>query len=250
MQDPVTSLVVTLFAAPGVALGLAAVVFLCGVALILWSSFTEYQPLLRELTERWNRLQSLSGGDRRKSFAAAFAEIDLRFSSVTEGPQSLALGWANYRGLLTQNGDVLATTARAHDAFEPLDEPARALEWWANILIAIGLVITFLGIVAALSEATASVGAGGSSAMQTALMGLLAIAATKFWTSIAGVLASVMLRIVARFRRKRIRAAEDSLFAQLDGCVRYLPPEKVMVEQLNALDRIEAALSSQAPVRA
>jgi hypothetical protein len=40
--------------------------------------------------------------------------------------------------------------------------------------------------------------------MQGALINLLTIAATKFWTSIAGVLASIILRLAARRRRQAI----------------------------------------------
>jgi len=75
-------------------------------------------------------------------------------------------------------------------------------------------------------------------------MGLLAIAATKFWTSIAGVLASIVLRIVARLRRRRILQLETSFFTALDACVVYMPPEKVVLEQMHALHRIETALEA------
>ena len=75
-------------------------------------------------------------------------------------------------------------------------------------------------------------------------MGLLAIAATKFWTSIAGVLASIVLRIVARLRRRRIHQLETSFFTALDNCVVYMSPEKVALEQMRALHRIETALGA------
>ena len=78
--------------------------------------------------------------------------------------------------------------------------------------------------------------------MQSALINLLSIAATKFWTSIAGVFASIVLRLVARRRRHALEALEAHLFALLDACVRFAPPEKVMLEQLAVLNRIEAAL--------
>ena len=82
--------------------------------------------------------------------------------------------------------------------------------------------------------------------MQGALINLLTIAATKFWTSIAGVLASIILRLVARRRRHAIESQEAHFFALLDSCVRFAPPEKVMLEQLAVLGRIEAALTRQA----
>ncbi len=250
MYDPITALVVTLFSAPGVALMLAGAILLVGLGLIAFSGYIEYRPLLNELSDRWNMLSALRGKTAFKGFREQFSALDLRFGSAgskSAMPTALVLGWANYRSMLVETEEgTFATSVRAAEAFDRLDEPARSLEWWANILVAVGLVVTFLGIVAALSEATAAMGqAGGAngSAMETALMGLLAIAATKFWTSIAGVLASIILRVVARFRRKRIEAVAASLFEGLDACVQFMPPEKVILEQLKSLKRVEIALS-------
>ena len=253
MQDPITALVVSIFHTPGVALGMAAVILLFGLGLVGYSRFTEYKPLVEELRDRWNLLTSTRTSTARKTFFDQFGQIDIRFSGSASGsaaPASLVLGWANFRSLLVENDGNFATTVRASEAFDRLDESARSLEWWANILVAIGLVVTFLGIVAALSEATSAMsdaGGGDSSAMESALMGLLAIAATKFWTSIAGVLASIILRVVARYRRRHIESLEARFFEALDACVQFMPPEKVMVQQLQSLKRMEASLSHLAP---
>lgn len=250
MHDPITSLVVMIFSSPGTALIMAGAILVLGLGLVVYSDFTEYRPLKEALRERWNLLSGMRGTEDRKTFFKHFTDLNIRFGSI--GSHSLATtalvtGWSNYRSLLseTENG-IFATSIRANEAFDRLDEPARSLEWWANILVAIGLVVTFLGIVAALSEATsamAQTGAANGVGMETALMGLLAIAATKFWTSIAGVLASIILRVVARFRRKNIQSLEASLFESLDNCVQFLPPEKVMLEQLKSLERIEALIT-------
>lgn len=245
--DPVTRLVVMTFGAPGIALLFAAAILLFAIGLIVYSGFKAYRPLLNEIRDRWNLLTGLAGPGARQAFLDQFAKIDTRFSGTAgdgHASAALVLGWTNYRSLLVDSeGEGFVTSIRAAEAFDRLDEPARALEWWANILVAVGLVVTFLGIVAALSEATSAMRTGnGGGAMQSALMGLLAIAATKFWTSIAGVLASIILRVVARFRRQAIETAEAGLFVALDGCVGFMPPEKVSLEQLKSLKRLEAAL--------
>jgi hypothetical protein len=244
MHDPVTSFVVAVFSTPGAALLMAGAILVFAVGLILQSGHFEYAPLRQDFEGRMDALDALPG-DRQVAFAAAFDQIDKRFGGIAN--PVLELGWATYRSQLTPTDDGrLATSIHASDAFDHADAPARTLEWWANIMVAIGLVITFMGIVAALTEATTAMGpaagSGGGAAMQGALIGLLTIAATKFWTSIAGVLASIILRLVARRRRQAIEAMEAHLFALLDACVRFAPPEKVMLEQLAALRRIEAAL--------
>ncbi|PVM89106.1 hypothetical protein [Caulobacter endophyticus] len=248
MHDPITSLVVTVFSAPSAALIMAGAILALAVGLIFQSGHFEFAPLKDDLRRRADLLSDLPGTDRQKAFAEAFPAIDKRLSGTAH--PTLELGWAAYRGQLAQTGDErLASSIHAVDAFEHADGPARTLEWWANLLVAIGLVITFMGIVAALTEAVDAMQRQGGAGMQTALMGLLAVAATKFWTSIAGVLGSIVLRLVARRRRKAIESLEAHFFALLDGCVRFAPPEKVMLEQLAVLSRIEAALAGSARVQ-
>jgi hypothetical protein len=248
MHDPVTSFVVAVFSMPGAALMMAAAILVFSIGLIFQSGLFEYTPLRSDFQGRAALLDELRG-DRQKAFAEAFPAIDRRFSGVAH--PVLELGWANFRGQLVETDDGrLASSVHAIDVFEHADTPARTLEWWANLMVAIGLVITFMGIVAALTEATSAMAPGtgaGGGAMQGALVHLLTIAATKFWTSIAGVLASIILRLAARRRRHAIEALEAHFFALLDACVRFAPPEKVMLEQLAVLGRIEAALAAAAP---
>jgi hypothetical protein len=248
MHDPITSLVVSVFSAPSAALIMAGAILALAVGLIFQSGHSEFAPLKDDLLRRADLLADLPWTDHQKAFAEAFPAIDQRLSGTAH--PTLELGWAAYRGQLAQTADArLASSIHAVDAFEHADGPARTLEWWANLLVAIGLVITFMGIVAALTEAVDAMQRQGGAGMQTALMGLLAVAATKFWTSIAGVLGSIVLRLVARRRRKAIESLEAHFFALLDGCVRFAPPEKVMLEQLAVLTRIEAALAGAQKVQ-
>jgi hypothetical protein len=245
MHDPVTSFVVGVFSTPGAALLMAGAILVFAIGLIIQSGHFEYVPLRDDFNRRADLLSELRG-DRQRVFAESFEQIDKRLGGAAH--PALELGWAHYRSQLTPTEDGrLAASVHAADVFDHADSPARTLEWWANLMVAIGLVITFMGIVAALTEATSTMGAGaansGGAAMQGALINLLTIAATKFWTSIAGVLASIILRLVARRRRQAIEHMEAHFFALLDACVRFAPPEKVMLEQLAVLGRIEAALA-------
>jgi hypothetical protein len=247
MHDPVTSFVVAVFSMPGAALLMAAAILVFTIGLIVQSGHSEYAPLRDDLIRRAEMLDALRG-DRHKAFAENFEAIDKRLGGLAH--PALELGWAHYRSQLTPTDDGrLAASIHAADVFDHADTPARTLEWWANLMVAIGLVITFMGIVAALTEATSAMAPGaagsGGAAMQGALVHLLTIAATKFWTSIAGVLASIILRLAARRRRHVIESLEAHFFALLDACVRFAPPEKVMLEQLAVLARIEAALAKR-----
>ncbi len=252
MHDPVTSFVVAVFSTPGAALMMAGAILVFAIGLIFQSGHFEFQPLRADFVRRSEMLDELRG-DRQKVFAENFEAIDKSLGGIAH--PALELGWAHYRSQLTPTDDGrMAASVHASDVFDHADGPARTLEWWANLMVAIGLVITFMGIVAALTEATSAMKTGGAAAggaaMQGALIGLLTIAATKFWTSIAGVLASIILRLVARRRRQAIEVLEAHFFALLDACIRFAPPEKVMLEQLAVLGRIEAALAVPTSARA
>jgi hypothetical protein len=243
--DPITSLVVLIFSSQEAALLMAGAILLAAVGLIGYSGFFEFQPLTTSLIKRAEALRALGGRglSAQKAFLQRFAEIDRTMGSTLTAPPVLVLGWSRWRSLLVADDEGrLVTSALPEDAFEALDGPARSLEWWANIFVAVGLVVTFLGIVAALTEAVATMKAGSSGGMQAALLGLLEIAATKFWTSVAGVLSSILLRLVARRRRSRITALEADFFATLENLVVFAPPERVAQEQLTILRRLESSL--------
>jgi hypothetical protein len=57
--------------------------------------------------------------------------------------------------------------------------------------------------------------------MQTALSGLLTITATKFWTSIAGVAASIIMRIYERRWTVKVEKLVDDLCIRVD---QRIPP--------------------------
>ena len=249
MTDPITAVVVAAFRTPGVALLLAGAILVAGIGLVAATWTGAYRPLLKDMTERLDLLHGLRGRDTKCAFLKALPELDRMFAGGAAHP-ALINGWSHFRSQLVETEDETAGSfMEASEAFGRFDESARTLEWWANIFVAIGLVFTFLGIVAALSEATASLAASGGTgaAAQASLLGLLAIAATKFWTSIAGVLTSIVLRVVARGRRRRIEGLEEDLFATLDASVDLLSPQRVMVDQLRTLARIEEALGRLEP---
>src|SRR3546814_7555533 len=98
-------------------------------------------------------------------------------------PEALPLRrtWEEFRETIVDpSADVLQNSARPEHFFVNLGDSHRGLNWFANIFIAIGLLITFLGIIAALSTLDFS---GGVDAMQERLNELMKVAGAKFWAS-------------------------------------------------------------------
>lgn len=229
MSDPITSVVVSLFSGAGVALALAGAILLASLVIIAYSELLEQRPLAEGLNDQIHSVAFVGPQD----FKSRLDELDRKLGGALV-PTVLARGWRTYRRYLIRiPGERLVSAATADAIIPHFDEPARTLEWWANITVGVGLLITFLGIVAALAESTSAIAAGAgksSSAVEGALLGLLAIAATKFWTSIAGVFSSIILRIVARRRRIRLDALRAAFCETLDDATHYVPPELALVD--------------------
>jgi hypothetical protein len=93
----------------------------------------------------------------------------------------------------------------------------------ANIFVAFGLLATFMGLVAALTFAGEGIASDDVSSMQSALRDLLAAAASKFVTSVAGVGLSLVLRLVERLLTVDLRRRADALAMALEAGIRVDP---------------------------
>ena len=232
------------------ALAIAACILLACAIVILWERYNRLRPLLRALGARCRALAFVAdapaGAEAQNAFAARFAEIDRAMSDEAGDSHALRHGWSQFReSVVNEAAPVLQATALPADYFCEIAEKVRALGWWANIFVAVGLVFTFLGIVAALTKAASALGAGADSgAMNGALLGLLTIAAAKFWTSIAGVASSIVLRFFDRAWRRRVNAMLDDICDRLERGTLHVPPQRIALDQLMELKEQSTALKS------
>ena len=247
MEQAAVGLLIALFSRPGSALLLALGIFAFAGTVLAVTWWREVRPLSRALL---NRILVVGGVALSREGAAA--EFGRQFDGVQQAMMrsqpaapDLQRGWIEYRQTFVELDDAaVSTSAHAGDFFGGAGRAGRTLEWWANIFVAIGLLFTFLGIVAALSQATRAIDSGGGAAqVQAALGALLSIAAAKFWTSVAGIGSSLMLRIVGRRWRDALEGYEAELCEALDACVTHISPQSVALQQLQELRRLTAMLT-------
>lgn len=100
-------------------------------------------------------------------------------------------------------------------------------------------MITFLGIIAALSTLDFS---GGVDAMQERLNDLMKVAGAKFWASVGGIVASIVLRSYDYLFGKRINDGLSMLCDKLEHGMAYLPPQRIASDQLAQLKEQTPAL--------
>ena len=108
-----------------------------------------------------------------------------------------------------------------------------------NYFVGVGLLLTFVGLVAALFFANNSVGGDASEAVE-GLRNLLAAATFKFWTSIAGLLSSIALSISFRFYTLWIEGGFVELCETIEERLGFATPQRIFFD---VRDNIEEQLS-------
>lgn len=236
------------FANPWIGFVLAVALLAAALAIILWHGARHYRPLMRALTARADVLSPIAGApqdhEAQEAFVAHFQAIEEVMTSGGPETAELRHAWNEFSETLVDVQGQLRATARPEDYFLHLGDETRALAWWANIFVALGLTFTFLGIIAALVNAVVAMSGGADmTRMQAALIGLLTVTAGKFWTSIGGVLASIFLRIVDRQWHTRIQRGLERLVDRIERGTAFLPPQRIAADQLRELEQQSTALT-------
>lgn len=153
--------------------------------------------------------------------------------------KELALAWEQFREtFIDENETTIRTTARADAYFLHLADDTRVLAWGANIAVGLGLTATFLGLIAALTSAM-DVLSGASNGTETAqaLQGLLKITAAKFWTSVTGIICSIVLRRTDRRWHEQLQHHIETICQILDRGTLFTPAQRLAAEQLREMKR-------------
>lgn len=190
-----------LFRDENVAPALALIIF--GSALALCFLFLFDSTYIRVQVRR--RVRAV----RRIKSRAEFAERLPQVEKLMLGTKYLRHSWQEFRETLIEpsvedegSSRVVLNTARPQNYFNTAEAGLRFPLYRAmpNLLVGIGLLLTFFGLVTALYFTTAAIkGAADLAASQDALRNLLYAASFKFYTSIAGLGGSIVLTLVLRY---------------------------------------------------
>ena len=185
-----------------------------------------------------NSRQILHIPNRRMITGERLIDIDRMFENLMGrgGARSrLATAWREFRETTIapdNETDSLANTERP-SAFFNRDELGIDAGIWRYIpafFVSVGLLLTFLGLVAALDQTgrILDVAPAGGAATTEGLKTLLNIAGAKFIMSLTGLFCSIVFTLTLRYAGKRTDRALHGLCADIeDGCV-FLSEQKVM----------------------
>ena len=177
-------------------------------------------------------IKSVTG---EEGFSENFDRIDSEFKKF----KGLRICWEEFTETLIRSeeyGLPIKNTSRPSYFFNSneakFDVPAAKV--WPNILIGLGLVLTFAGLISALTVAVAGL-EGDTTAVQKSLRELLTTTSAKFYTSLIALLSSVIMT----FTFKWLESIRDKRFVELSACLEerleYVFIEKIAEKQLEAV---------------
>lgn len=197
-------------------------------------------PYLVAARERVGVLQSALGSDNdpvteRQAFADNYISVSSAMAVDSEGAHNLKLAWREFQeSMVDESAAPIRNTNRPSTFFNRAAPKLTVLTFASNIFVGAGLILTFLGLIVALNTAAQNMGQDISAA-KLSLENLLTVAGAKFFTSVAGLGASIWLRFTEYNLSKKIRHETDLICELLERGLLYVSPQRLAVEQLDVL---------------
>lgn len=229
---------------------LSLAIFFAAWIVLSFYNRTSYLPMLRDIQAVSRKFSaSVSTSD----FTSSFEETDSFIQSV----KSFSTPWQEFKETLilvagdNRDGEPLwHNTRRPSEYFNirSIDRTSGSffnLEAFPNIFVGVGLLLTFVGLIAAIDEAGQFIGGGGQDASRavSALQQMLTIASVKFLTSISGIASSIWLTIGYRNRKTKLDSELKKLNERIENCVEFLPNEKLQIKTINAIAGLSSSIA-------
>jgi methyl-accepting chemotaxis protein len=182
----------------------------------------------------------------RKEFAENFDLVKGLFEEK-RCAKSFCHQWKEFKETLIVEGEKeIRNTKRPFDYFHygDLEWSPRQFSSWPNVFVGVGLLLTFVGLAAAIGEAASGVASSDVSEAQDSLQRVLNAASVKFLTSIAGLAVSIVLGLVIRATGWVLRVQIRTMCEHIERCTLYSFSEPIEKRQLVELERQTRALET------
>nr|WP_240902927.1 anti-phage ZorAB system protein ZorA [Caulobacter sp. SLTY] len=206
-----------------------------------WCARKELNPYLKAARARVEALNKAIGPDSdpvvsREQFAANYLDVSAAMGKEEPGAQALVQAWREFQeSIIDEDASPIRNTNRPSAFFNRVAPRLAYLTFASNVFVGIGLILTFLGLIVALGQASKGMGNSDIGASKLALQGLLTVAGAKFFSSVAGLGASIWLRFAEHGLSKKSKSLTDSICTLLEHGLLYVPPQRLAVEQLEIL---------------
>lgn len=225
----------------------ASIVILLWMGRVIWRCHLETAPIRRRLEESYRTLQSRVESTNSLNLFQEFENV------IRSKNDILAERWKRFCMTLVIRDSTHIFLTTSPDFFFnintlSIEAPLRRLGKWSGLFVGFGLLVTFLGLVAALDSATQAIkaatsgGEGSTTAMQNALKGLLSAATFKFYTSIFGLGASLCVSYSERLFRRNLTKEASLLCQEIENHWALLTSEQLLVEQVHEAQQASSQL--------
>ena len=174
-------------------------------------------------------------GAERLAFGDSYLEVSTTLASTKDGGGSLAQAWRDFsETIIDESSSPIRSTTRPIIYYRSATPRFDGLIFASNTFVAIGLILTFVGLVVALHTAGPSM-AGNVEQAKGALTLLLTVASSKFLTSIGGIGASLWLRFAEDGLSRRVKRQTNQICALLERGIIHVAPQRLIAEQLDVM---------------
>lgn len=190
------------------------------------------RPYLAAARERIAILRAALGEDsdpiaERAAFASDFDRVSQAMNADGPGTHELIQAWREFHEtIVDETISPIRNTNRPGTYFHRAAPRQTTLTFASNVFVAVGLILTFLGLIVALNTAAKGMSGGDVAAAQLSLVGLLTVAGAKFFTSVAGLGASIWLRFAEHSLSRRVRHETELICQLLERGLLYVPPQR------------------------
>jgi len=175
-------------------------------------------------------------GAERRSFAENYLRLSAAMHEDGPGAHGLVLAWRQFQEAMVGEDSVpIRNTSRPTAFFNRTAPKQTNLTFASNIFVGAGLILTFLGLIVALNTAAHGMSDGDVNVAKQSLQALLVVAGAKFFTSVAGLGASIWLRFTEHGLSTRVRHETDLICDLLERGLLYVSPQGLAAEQLDVL---------------
>lgn len=210
-------------------------------AIVRQRAIKRTRPYLAAVRARTDKVREALGSDNdptveRKSFGENYIDVSRVMGEDVPGAHGLVLAWREFQETMVDENDVpVRNTNRPGVFFSRVAPKQTMLTFASNIFVGAGLILTFLGLIVALNTAAQGMAGDDVNVAKQSLQNLLIVAGSKFFTSVAGLGASIWLRFVEHNLTIKVRRETDLLCELLERGLLYVSPQKLAVEQLDVL---------------
>jgi hypothetical protein len=199
------------------------------------------EPYLAAAKQRVSAIRDSLGSDvdpiaERRAFSENYITVSAIMNEDGPGAHELVQAWREFQeSMVDETSSPVRNTSRPSSFFNRAAPKQTNLTFASNIFVGVGLILTFLGLIVALNTAANGMSGDNVNAAKLSLVALLTVAGAKFFTSVAGLGASIWLRFVEHRLTRQVRHETDLISQLLERGLLYVSPQKLAVEQLEVM---------------